>query len=264
MQTTIDVLNTYGTDHVAGVTVGNEFVALILPSPSSRSPVSHRYILNQASQTTAVQFLITQMSTFRALLAAQSPPIVLPVGIADAGSKITTPLAAGSDFMCVPSLLALHAARSDPESRMANVHPFFGGLPIEQAAGWTWDYFTRTDVAVTELAPNRPPTYVAETGWPSDSMTEPERTDEAAVAGIPQLQMFLDTYPCTANTNGTLYFYFEVFDEPVRFLSVLPRTSLTSPRRSGRSRSVALSPTGGFSTLTRFVFLFCRPASVSL
>lgn len=42
----------------------------------------------------------------------------IPVGTADAGSEITTILATGADFI------------------MANVHPWFGGLPVAQAAAW--------------------------------------------------------------------------------------------------------------------------------
>jgi len=40
-------------------------------------------------------------------------------------------------------------------------------------------------------------------------MTPLNATLGAAVAGIPELQTFLDTYPCQANTNGSYYFYFE-------------------------------------------------------
>lgn len=59
---------------------------------------------------------------------------------------------------------------------------------------------------------------IAETGWPTRSMTPANATFQAAVSGIPQLQIFLDTFPCQANTNGTGYFFFETFDEPVRHL----------------------------------------------
>lgn len=61
-------------------------------------------------------------------------------------------------------------------------------------------------------------------------MTENNRTIEGATAGIPQLQTYLDTYPCTANTNGTLYFYFEVFDEPVSCFLFPPRQLLIFSR----------------------------------
>lgn len=39
-------------------------------------------------------------------------------------------------------------------------------------------------------------------------------TDGGAVAGLPQLQQFLDDYVCAANANGTKVFYFEAFDQP--------------------------------------------------
>lgn len=50
-------------------------------------------------------------------------------------------------------------------------------------------------------------------------MTPEDATYEGAVAGISQLQTFLDTYPCQANKNGSAYFYFEPFDEPVSFFT---------------------------------------------
>ena len=97
---------------------------------------------------------------------------------------------------------------------MANVHAFFGGLPVAQAAAWTQTYFVENDVAAVNAARNKPPVYIAETGWPTESMTAANATYQAAVSGIPQLQNFLDTFVCQANTNGTKYFYFETFDEP--------------------------------------------------
>ena len=156
---------------------------------------------------------------------------------------------------------------------MANVHPWFGGLAIDQAAGWTCassllllpltfpcadltlvlvrarlpagDFFEENDVVLAEAAPNKPTAYIAETGWPTESMTPDNATLGAAVAGVGELQTFLDTYPCQANANQSCasavctersrrrsrfgepdaddrwrprpladYFYFEPFDEP--------------------------------------------------
>ena len=53
-----------------------------------------------------------------------------------------------------------------------------------------------------------------ETGWPTNSMTTAGLTYEGATAGVPQLQTFLDTFVCAANTNGTEYFFFSPWDEP--------------------------------------------------
>lgn len=56
---------------------------------------------------------------------------------------------------------------------------------------------------------NKPTAYIAETGWPTASMTPENATYEGAVAGVSELQTFLNTYPCQANQNGSYYFYFE-------------------------------------------------------
>ncbi|CEQ41231.1 SPOSA6832_02916 [Sporobolomyces salmonicolor] len=160
-QMIIDAINIYGTDHISGITIGNE--------------------------------------CFRTQLDALKLPKTLPVGTADAGSVFTTALADGSDYI------------------MANVHPWFGGVPIDQAAGWTWEYFTENDVAVA--AKSKTPSggavtsYIAETGWPTASMTPENATLGAAVSGVPELQTFIDTYPCQANANNSHYFYFEPWKE---------------------------------------------------
>jgi exo-beta-1,3-glucanase (GH17 family) len=50
---------------------------------------------------------------------------------------------------------------------MANVHPWFGNVSIDQAAAWTYDFFEEQDVALTSNMSNHPTMYIAETGWPS-------------------------------------------------------------------------------------------------
>jgi len=35
---------------------------------------------------------------------------------------------------------------------MANIHPWFGGVPIDESAGWTWEYFQENTVAAAEAA----------------------------------------------------------------------------------------------------------------
>lgn len=89
----------------------------------------------------------------------------LPLGTSDAGSVMSVTLARGVDYF------------------MANVHPYFGGLGINQAATWTWDFFQNFDVAPAEQAPNKPAVYIAETGWPSQSLNA---TDANSGAGSPQ------------------------------------------------------------------------------
>ena len=86
-----------------------------------------------------------------------------------------------------------------------------------------------------------PTLYVAETGWPTGANGEPPallcryapltpclaaetrlETLGPAVAGIEELNRFMDDYVCAANRNATAatpdpfssYFFFEAFDEP--------------------------------------------------
>ena len=86
---------------------------------------------------------------------------------------------------------------------MSNVHPFFGGLPIAQAASWTNSYYQEFDIAPIDLAPNVPRSLIGETGWPTGSLSVANATDRAAVAGVTELQVYLNDYVCAANANGT-------------------------------------------------------------
>ncbi|CAD6569935.1 MAG: hypothetical protein CYPHOPRED_003661 [Cyphobasidiales sp. Tagirdzhanova-0007] len=174
MGDTLSAIKTYGTDHISGIIVGNE------------------YILDQSASAASYSLIEEKVATFRTALDALDLSKTLSVGTADAGSVMSKALDSHLDFS------------------MANVHPWFGGVPINQAAGWTWEYFEQNDVSV---AGNAIP-YIAETGWPTESMTKENATLGAAVAGVSELQTFLDTFVCQANVNQTRYFYFEVFDEP--------------------------------------------------
>ena len=50
---------------------------------------------------------------------------------------------------------------------MANVHPWFANVSIDDAASWTATYFSETDVAAADAVSNKPNMYIAETGWPT-------------------------------------------------------------------------------------------------
>ena len=174
----VDAIAKYGTDHIAGVTVGNEF------------------LLNGGSVATLLDHIASVNTTINTGKAKY-----VPIGTADAGSMITTQLATGADYV------------------MANVHPWFGGLPVDQAAGWVYEY-TNTNAPATALqAPNKPTLYVAEAGWPTAANETRLATYQAATAGISELNTFLQTFVCQSNTNVTAAglqpsFIFEAFDEP--------------------------------------------------
>lgn len=53
---------------------------------------------------------------------------------------------------------------------MANTHPWWGGVGINQAAGWTWQFFQDFDVLPASQSKNKPAVFIAEVGWPTESM----------------------------------------------------------------------------------------------
>ncbi|KAF2862094.1 glycoside hydrolase family 17 protein [Piedraia hortae CBS 480.64] len=126
----------------------------------------------------------------------------LPIATSDLGDEWDAQLAGASDLV------------------MANVHPFFAGVPADQAAAWTWSFWQQHDASLKSGGKS----VIAETGWPSEGGTDcgtdnpsspsPSSTAVGAVADIPSLNTFLSTWVCQSLTNGTQYFWFEAFDEP--------------------------------------------------
>jgi hypothetical protein len=47
------------------------------------------------------------------------------------------------------------------------VHPWFGGVSIDNSAAWTWDFFNTNNILPASVLPNHPDMYIAETGWPT-------------------------------------------------------------------------------------------------
>ncbi|KAH7868430.1 glycoside hydrolase superfamily [Lentinula edodes] len=121
--------------------------------------------------------------------------ISLPVGNADAGSYF-------NDLVL-----------EDVDYGMANVHPWFANVSVDDAAGWTWLFFQDNDVELAESLSNNPSMSIAETGWPTNSTDAGNESNGPSTATEANLQTFLDTFVCQANTNGTEYYFFEAFDE---------------------------------------------------
>jgi len=47
---------------------------------------------------------------------------------------------------------------------MANVHPWFGHVSVDDAAQWTMTFFQTQDVDLANQLPNKPQMSIAETG----------------------------------------------------------------------------------------------------
>ncbi|EJD06882.1 glycoside hydrolase family 17 protein [Fomitiporia mediterranea MF3/22] len=183
-----DAIQTYGTDHIGGITVGNEFMLNWLNSQSATADA-----VNTAVGNAGAELLIQNITDTRNMLSSMG--VSLPVGNSDAGSFFNNEILAAVDY------------------GMANVHPWFANTSIDNAAGWTAEFFQDTNIAQANQVSNKPHMYIAETGWPTKSSDAGNANNGASDASIPNLQKFLDTFVCQANTNGTGYFFFEYFDE---------------------------------------------------
>ena len=94
---------------------------------------------------------------------------------------------------------------------MSNVHPFFAGVEVSEAAGWTWTFWTTHDVALTSTDSNVKQ-IIAEVGWPSGGGNDCGPNDcttdtEGSIAGIDEMNQFMDDWVCQSLANGTEYFW---------------------------------------------------------
>ncbi|GJJ72115.1 hypothetical protein EMPS_04472 [Entomortierella parvispora] len=90
---------------------------------------------------------------------------------------------------------------------MSNIHPFFANTAVENAATWAFANFKDE----TLKAAAGKPAMISEVGWPSGPASAKMGS---AVPSVENLQTFLDTWVCQANSRNVPYYYFEAFDEP--------------------------------------------------
>ncbi|KAI7828738.1 glycoside hydrolase superfamily [Gamsiella multidivaricata] len=93
-----------------------------------------------------------------------------------------------------------------------NLHPFFSGVPVDTAASWFWTYLNSTVAPAVNQGNTSPiDIWITEVGWPTFPAND---NTNASIPSIPNLQTFIDTWLCDANTKQIPYYYFEFFDAP--------------------------------------------------
>lgn len=170
LEKVLDEMDDYSL--IEGVAVGNEVLFAAAQSPQ------------------ALQALVDHMDDVRDKLKKRG--IDVPVATSDLGSNWTPELAKASDVV------------------MANVHPLFGGVPVEQAASWTWTFFEEHDASLVKGT--KKDAIISEIGWPtgggnSCGQVECQSKKDGAVAGIDELNKFMEDWVCPARKNGTKYFW---------------------------------------------------------
>ncbi|KAF9260088.1 glycoside hydrolase [Marasmius fiardii PR-910] len=186
-----NAIQTFGVDHVAGITVGNEFILNYLSANGGTDQGPNSAVGNQGAA-----ILVGDIQDTKQVISGMSLSKDIPIGNADAGSFFNTQVLQNVAY------------------GMANVHPWFANVTVETAANWTFSFFQDTNVQPASQLPNKPQMSIAETGWPTKSSDEGNKSNGASLASTANLQKFIDTFVCQANQNGIQYFFFEFSDEP--------------------------------------------------
>ena len=165
-----DIIATNGADPFAGVIIGNE--------------VLYREELTEVELS---QLLSNVKQNFT------SQGIDLPVATSDLGDKWAAPLAAEADVV------------------MSNIHPFFAGVEVDVATAWTWNFWQRENVVLTEGTTKK--NVISEVGWPSNggrhcgAVKCTDAIKSSSVAGIDEMNHFMNDFVCQSLANGTDYFW---------------------------------------------------------
>ena len=161
------ILDKHGQDPFAGVIVGNEV------------------LFREDMTITELGNTLTEVKRNFTTLKYD-----LPVATSDLGDDWTAPLAASVDIV------------------MSNIHPFFAGTTAEHGAGWTWNFWQQKNVVLTKGTNIK--NMISEVGWPSGGgkdCGEASTCVDGAVAGIEEMNTFMDSFVCQSLANGTEFFW---------------------------------------------------------
>lgn len=188
-ETIFEAIAEYGTDHIAGITVGNEFILNYLTANSGGTDP------NNAIGNRGAAELVKHIDDTRSQLAALNLDKNIPIGNSDAGSYFNTQVLSKVDYA------------------MSNVHAWFANTTAEAGPKWTFDFFEEQNVAPARALANNPTFYIAEAGWPTKSSDAGNANNGGSDASLESLQVFMDNFVCLANQNNVPYFFFEFKDE---------------------------------------------------
>ena len=165
-----DILKRKKQDPFAGVILGNE--------------VLFRKDMTLGELSTVVSGVRTNFSSLG---------YNLPIAIADLGDNWTAGLAAVVDVV------------------MSNVHPFFAGITPDKATDWTMNFWKTHDVVLTAGNSSKS-NIISEVGWPSEGGNDCggspcTDTTSGAVASIPNMNTFMDSFVCSSLKDSTNYFW---------------------------------------------------------
>lgn len=164
-----DILSKHGADPFLGIIVGNE--------------VLYREDMTETELAKVLADVRKNMTALK---------IDLPLATSDLGDDWTAGLASEVDIV------------------MSNIHPFFAGKTPDIAAGWTWNFWNTHDTILTTGTSKK--NIISEVGWPSEGGMDCGDVNctagiKGAVAGIDEMNTFMDSFVCQSLANGTEYFW---------------------------------------------------------
>ena len=106
----IEAIKTYGTDHISGVTVGNEFILNYLTDQGN----SDSALANGPIGDAGAAILLPNVTDTRQALAALNLPKTIPVGNSEAGAYFNNKLLSAVDYGVCGAVLPVITLISNP------------------------------------------------------------------------------------------------------------------------------------------------------